>query len=239
MCLAVVLTSCSGAVDRNTAGVNGVIESNTNGSAGEQVESLNLEIERLESELSAVSKELAEFSSQAEAETAQISAQLAWRESELINLQVEYDQLESERADIAKAFQQYKNEVEQYILNEQDTATRQDVSETAVEPYTTVDYLQLIDDSETYYMRHICIRGKVVQIEERNEITQVLISYGGDEDQLILLEFDKSLLARELLQLNDEIKVYGTSFGLLEVTTLKANNVRVAGIYVDLFTILE
>ncbi len=239
VCLAVALTSCSGSASGKSETLTGRSQYASNSTEQEQVESLNLEIDRLEVELRALSKQLADYSNQVESESALISARLEGRESELADLQKEYDLLESEKAEIAKAYQQYKNEVEQYILNGEETSSNQNISETAVEPYLTVNYRQLMQDSDYYYMRHVCISGKVVQLEERNEITQVLISFDQNEDEIILLEFNKSLLARELLQEGDEIKVYGTSFGLLEVTTAKAANVKVAGIYVDLFSIIE
>lgn len=240
LCFVLVLSSCSPSAGYSRAnGLNGAMQSTTDVATDVSLEILlesqNQEIEQLQSELQVLAEAYEEAIASADQATSQVSSQLEARESELASLQAEYEQIESDRADLAKAYQQYKNEVEQFIMAEQDASSTQITSDSSVDPYLAVNYEQLMSDSNNYYMRHVSVSGTVRDIDERNEITQVLLAYDGQKEQLILLEFTKSILTRDFLEIGDQIKVYGTSFGLLEVRDPDGLDAQASGLYVDLF----
>lgn len=89
-----------------------------------------------------------------------------------------------------------------------------------VESYSTdITYEQLARTPDDYKGKKVSMTGKVVQVMENSDITQLRVAINGNYDDIVLLEINKSDLDKSRILDDDLITFYGTS---ADVYTYKA-----------------
>lgn len=228
------LSACAGA-DSAKSRTGTVADAATSEAYDEALDKLQSEVLRLESQVERLNEELIQESSLADLEMEKISSHLSQREEDLAILQEAYEQSEEERMALAKAYQQSKNELGQLLNRDSDLRDAGAEHAMQVEAYTEVGYDQLMETSEQYYMRQVTFMAEVLRIDEGREITQVLAGFAGEAEALILLEFAKSQIDDSPIYVGDDLTLYGTSFGLLEVKCPDGSSTAACGVNVDLY----
>lgn len=93
-------------------------------------------------------------------------------------------------------------------------------SSSKVESYSTdITYEQLARTPDDYKGKKVSMTGKVVQVMENSDITQLRVAINGNYDDIVLLEINKSDLDKSRILDDDLITFYGTS---ADVYTYKA-----------------
>lgn len=97
---------------------------------------------------------------------------------------------------------------------------------------TGITYNQLARTPDDYMGEKIKFRGKVIQVMEGEETTQIRIAVGEDYDTILFGEYDSSIVDSRILE-DDIITVMGISTGLLTYESTMGGNISIPGMSID------
>lgn len=97
---------------------------------------------------------------------------------------------------------------------------------------TGITYDQLARNPDDFFLEKVKFRGTVVQVMEGDGMTQIRFAVGDDYDQILLAEFDSSILNSRILE-DDTITIRGISSGLITYESTMGASISIPGVTVD------
>lgn len=195
-------------------------------------------INELEEELAALELEYQELLKQMEVERQAASSQLDQLRDEADQLEIAYEVIRAERALLAKEFQAYRNEIEAHVTNQEGTEAARETRSTPP-LYTEVSYDDLIEGELEFYLKQVSVIGVVNSITQGENLDSCMLLADESSQSYIKLEIPSSVLSGIILQANDRIQIYGSSYGLVNVKLPDGDQHLIPGISVDLIKILH
>jgi F0F1-type ATP synthase membrane subunit b/b' len=170
----------------------------------EQYETLNVEYEEIKVEKDALEAIIAPYKALTEAE-----ATLKAKET-----QAKLDKIAAEDAKKAAKEKAAKEAEEKKGYN------------------TGITYSQLARTPDDYYDKKVKFSGEVLQVVEGDTTVQLRLAVDNDYDQIIFTEYDKSIVKSRVLE-DDEITIYGTSYGLFSYESTGSGTITIPSVYID------
>lgn len=231
----VMLTSCTRAELSRSINLSPVESSMTSAVVTQDLG--RAELIQLEEQVTILENKNKALMASAEAADIKADSQIDRLEEEAEALREAYAKAESERAALAKQFQAYKNEVAEYLSSENHEYLV-DKEHAAVEPYREVTYQDLRDNESAFFMEAISIEGSIVELSSTTDLDYCLIEASDTEDSYLMLEIPKLVRREKSLEIGDELRVYGISYGLIESQSVSGDFHITPGILVDLIRML-
>lgn len=97
---------------------------------------------------------------------------------------------------------------------------------------TGITYNQLARTPDDYMGEKIKFRGKVIQVMEGDDTTQIRLAVGEDYDTILFGEYDSSIVNSRILE-DDIITVMGLSTGLLTYESTMGGDISIPGMSID------
>ncbi|MDM5206315.1 toxin regulator [Cytobacillus kochii] len=97
---------------------------------------------------------------------------------------------------------------------------------------TGITYDQLARTPDDYLLEKVKFKGKVVQVMEGGESTQLRIAINDNIDTVIYAEYNPSIVDSRVLE-NDVITIMGTSAGLITYESTLGGQISIPGVIID------
>lgn len=131
----------------------------------------------------------------------------------------------------AKAEEKAKKEAEEAKKKEEQA--KKEAEEKEKKGYDTgITYDQLARTPDDYLLEKVKFKGKVVQVMEGGESTQLRIDINDNIDTVIYAEYDPSIVDSRVLE-NDVITIMGTSAGLITYESTLGGQISIPGVIID------
>ena len=88
------------------------------------------------------------------------------------------------------------------------------------------------DTQDDYKGQKVKFYGKVVQVIEGDDSTQIRLAVDDNYDTVLLGEFDKSIVSSRVLE-DDYITVYGSSVGTISYKSTFGGTITIPGVYIE------
>ena len=100
------------------------------------------------------------------------------------------------------------------------------------ENYGYVDYKSLARNPDEYLGKSLTYSGRVIQVIEGDDITQLRIAVNSDYDSVVLVSYPKDMVVSRILD-DDYVTIFGTSFGLYTYEATSGASITIPWIYLD------
>ena len=200
----------------------------------------------LESERNALQSEQASLQS----EQASLQSEYDQAESDLQGKKDDYDALKSEYDSYKESMGEYEGlavaeaearkiaaeslaaaEAEAKAQAEAEAQAQKEAEEKA--GYETgITYEQLARTPEDYTGKKIKFKGKVIQVLEGTDSTEIRLAVGSDYNTILYGIYDSSIVSSRVLE-DDVITIYGTSAGLLSYTSTMGGTITIPSALID------
>ncbi len=244
-----LLSSCSNIGDefgRNiaveTASGIDVISSSTANDGSTLVDFRRAEIASLEEEIAILEQELDVERMTNESILASAELLRDKHTSDVLLLEENIEELQSDMAILSREFQAYRNEVESFLAESDLDINLVDshFSETeSVNLYEDVSVEELRASEDLYYMEKIQLTGQITEIREGTALDYLVLTSENGEGSCVVLEMSKELKGKHGLKVDDKIRVFGISYGMVQTKSMDAEDMLCPGIYVDLIVDLD
>lgn len=97
---------------------------------------------------------------------------------------------------------------------------------------TGITYGNLARTPDDYEGKRVKFRGKVVQVIEGDDETQIRLAVNNDYDMIVLAEYTTDIVSSRVLE-NDTITIYGISAGLISYKSTLGGTITIPGILVQ------
>lgn len=98
---------------------------------------------------------------------------------------------------------------------------------------TDITYDQMARTPDTYITEKIQISGKVLQAETSDNLCYARVAINSDYDTVVFVTYDKDLLGYRLLE-DDQIRVYGTSYGVYSYEAVNGATITIPWLMADM-----
>lgn len=85
---------------------------------------------------------------------------------------------------------------------------------------------------DKYTGEKVKFRGKVIQVIEGDDETQIRLAVNDNYDTVLLTAFESDVVYSRVLE-DDMISIYGTSTGLISYESTMGGNISIPGILID------
>jgi hypothetical protein len=99
--------------------------------------------------------------------------------------------------------------------------------------YATVDYKTIARTPDDYEGKKIAFTGKVVQVLEGTSETDLRIATDGEYDDVILVDFDPTIMGGTHILEDDNVSIYGISKGLYTYQSTMGGDITVPLLVAD------
>ncbi|MBB6446066.1 toxin regulator [Bacillus benzoevorans] len=202
------------------------------GPSQEQLDSANSKVEDLSKQLSTKNDTVASLKSKNKDLKAKVDEAAPWfamKEEERKQQEAEAKAAEEKRLAEEKA----KAEAEAAAKAAAEAEAKRVAEEEAKKGYDTgITYDQLARTPEDFMGQKVKFRGKVVQVMEGDDSTQIRLAVNSDYDTILFAEFDKSIVTSRVLE-DDVITIMGVSAGLISYQSTMGGKISIPGISVD------
>lgn len=115
---------------------------------------------------------------------------------------------------------------------QEEAAAAKQAEEEAKGYETGITYDQLARTPDNFFVKKVKFSGKVIQVMEGDEITQLRLAVDGDYDKIIYCEYDSTLVTSRVLE-DDNITVLGISMGLYSYKSTMGGTITIPSMTVD------
>ncbi|EHN59067.1 hypothetical protein [Oenococcus kitaharae] len=113
------------------------------------------------------------------------------------------------------------------------SSTNEAASSSSVTYRTDITYDQLARTPENYKYADLTLTGKVIQVMEGTNETDLRVAIDGNYDDVVFLAYDPSIMNGSRIIENDKIQFYGTSQGTTTYTSTMSGDITVPLIFAD------
>lgn len=129
-----------------------------------------------------------------------------------------------------------QKEAEEKAAAEKAAAEKKAKEEEEKKGYDTgVTYENLARTPDDYLGKKVKFSGKVVQVMEDDDETQIRLAVNDNYDNILYLGVPKTLTGNNRILENDEITIMGKSAGLLTYKSTMGGNITIPSVLVDKF----
>lgn len=100
---------------------------------------------------------------------------------------------------------------------------------------TGITYENLARTPDDYLGKKVKFNGKVIQVMENDEETQIRLAVNDNYDTILYLGIPKTLTTNNRILENDEITIMGKSAGLLTYQSTMGGNITIPSVLVEKF----
>lgn len=165
------------------------------------------------------------------------------------NLKTEYDEyktkmkpfeeLDEKEAEARKIEAQKKIEEEEAKKKKQEEEEAKKKEEEEKKGYNTgITYKQLARTPDDYIGKKIKFKGKVLQVVDGTDEVHIRLAVNGSYDTVLYCAYDPSLLSFRILE-DDQITVYGTSYGIYSYTATSGATISIPSAWLDKIELKE
>lgn len=104
--------------------------------------------------------------------------------------------------------------------------------------YKSVAYSKIARNPDDYEGKQLKFSGKVVQVMEGDEETQIRLATDDDYDDIVLVGYDPAIMDKRVLE-DDTVTVYGISVGLITYESTMGGNITIPALAAEKITIDE
>jgi len=97
---------------------------------------------------------------------------------------------------------------------------------------TGITYDQLARTPDDHFAEKVKFRGTVIQVMEGDGITQIRLAVNDDYDNILLGEFDSSVVESRILE-DDSITIRGLSTGLITYESTMGGSISIPGVSIE------
>ena len=202
----------------------------------EQYDTLTSEKESIETELESVKSELETTKADLEKITTEYNEYtesmkpfdemtVAQAEEEKARAEKEKKKIEEEEAAKKKA-----EEEEAARKEEEEKAARE--AEEAKGYETGITYEELARTPDDYKGKKVKFSGKVLQVLEGDDSVQIRLAVNDDYDTVLFGEYDSTIVSSRVLE-DDEITIYGISYGLISYDSTMGGKITIPAVSID------
>lgn len=119
----------------------------------------------------------------------------------------------------------------QSLYNEETAVHYEDPADLS-EYATDITYDNLARTPDDYEGKAVKLYGKVIQLIEGGEETQIRLAIDGDYDKIILIGYNPKIVSERVLE-DDYITIYGISMGIFTYESTMGGMISVPGVYVE------
>ena len=141
-------------------------------------------------------------------------------------LQTDYDTLEGKYNTLQSDYNELK------ALYDAETAVTYETPTDLSEYATDITYDNLARTPDDYEGKAVKLYGKVIQLIEGGEETQIRLAVDGDYDKIILIGYDPAIVSERVLE-DDYITIYGISMGIYTYESTIGGMISVPAVYVE------
>lgn len=134
--------------------------------------------------------------------------------------------------ELKKQAQAKIDEAEAAKKKKEEEEARKKAEEEAKGYETGITFDQLARNPDDYYGKKVKFNGKVIQVLDDPDLTQMRLAVDGDYDHVLLLTVDSDLLKPKVLE-DDWITIYGVSWGDYTYTSTMNAAITVPLVNVD------
>ena len=98
---------------------------------------------------------------------------------------------------------------------------------------TDITYDQLAQAPDTYYSEMITMSGRVIQVMQGEESSQLLVAVGDNESTVIFLGYESKIMEAGISE-NDHIKFYGMAAGSISYDSSLGETITVPAAFVNM-----
>lgn len=100
---------------------------------------------------------------------------------------------------------------------------------------TGITYNQLARTPDNYLNKKVKFKGKVIQVMEGDDETQIRLAVNDDYDTVLYCGVPKELTNNNRILENDSITIYGTSLGLMSYESTIGGKITIPAVMIDKF----
>ena len=104
--------------------------------------------------------------------------------------------------------------------------------------YQSISYKKIARNPDDYEGQRLKFSGKVVQVIEGDDETEIRLATDGEYDDVILVGYNPAIMQERILE-DDTVTVYGTSVGLITYESTMGGNITIPALVADKITIDE
>jgi len=202
------------------------------GPSQEELDSANSKVSDLKKQLSKETETVASLESKNEELQIRVDEAAPWfemKDEERKQKEAEAKAAEEQRLAEEKA----KAEADAAAKAAAEAEAQRLAEEEAKKGYDTgITYDQLARTPDDFIGQKVKFHGKVVQVIEGDDTTQIRIAVNDDYDTILFAEFDKSVVTSRILE-DDVITIMGLSAGLITYQSTMGGNISIPGVSID------
>ena len=180
------------------------------------------ELEQTKKDLEALQKEYDEYKQSMKPFEEMTAAQA---EAEKAKAEQEKARIEEEEAAKKAA-----EEEEAARLAEEEKAARE--AEEAKGYETGITYEDLARTPDDFKGKKVKFKGKVLQVLEGDDSVQIRLAVNDDYDTVLFGEYESTIVSSRVLE-DDEITIYGTSYGLISYDSTMGGKITIPAVSID------
>ena len=180
------------------------------------------ELEQTKKDLEALQKEYDEYKESMKPFEEMTAAQA---EAEKAKAEQEKARIEEEEAAKKAA-----EEEEAARLAEEEKAARE--AEEAKGYETGITYEDLARTPDDFKGKKVKFTGKVLQVLEGDDSVQIRLAVNDDYDTVLFGEYESTIVSSRVLE-DDEITIYGTSYGLISYDSTMGGKITIPAVSID------
>lgn len=116
------------------------------------------------------------------------------------------------------------------------SASSSSVSDNASDYQTGITYDQIARNPNDYKDKKVQFTGKVIQVIEDDDQTEIRIAVDGNSDNVILVDYDNDILSGSRVLENDVVTVSGKSVGTVSYKSTMGGKITIPGISATILT---
>ena len=137
---------------------------------------------------------------------------------------------EKARIEEEEAAKKAAEEEEAARLAEEEKAARE--AEEAKGYETGITYEDLARTPDDFKGKKVKFKGKVLQVLEGDDSVQIRLAVNDDYDTVLFGEYESTIVSSRVLE-DDEITIYGTSYGLISYDSTMGGKITIPAVSID------
>ena len=137
---------------------------------------------------------------------------------------------EKARIEEEEAAKKAAEEEEAARLAEEEKAAREAEEAKGYETGITYEYIARTPDD--FKGKKVKFTGKVLQVLEGDDSVQIRLAVNDDYDTVLFGEYESTIVSSRVLE-DDEITIYGTSYGLISYDSTMGGKITIPAVSID------
>lgn len=142
-----------------------------------------------------------------------------------------FEMEENEQKEIEKANEEKRKAEEEEAKRKEEEEQRAKEEEEKKGYDTGITYSQLARNPDDYMYKKVKFKGKVIQVMEGDDETQIRLAVNGSYDNIIYGIYESDIVDSRVLE-DDYITIYGNSAGLITYTSTMGGKITIPSVVI-------